>query len=187
MDIYNALRKMPARFLQTGAKAYFETLVVKAAFLMKLMALSISLRLAFIKGICLNRQADIRVMDCSMVLKCLSLRSVGVSVSSAIRITASLQNGIRVLTQAWCSLNNSLGSSFWRTSLISIMVIVFGLESEFYFTKIGTGVSTDAAVENTSYYFLSPKLHKMDYFFIIHNKSAHSSLKRNINQKVSLL
>ena len=157
---------MPARFLQTGAKAYFETLVVKAAFLMKLMALSISLRLAFIKGICLNRQADIRVMDCSMVLKCFSLRSVGVSVSSAIRITASLQNGIRVLTQAWCSLNNSLGASFWRTSLISIIVIVLGLESEFCFTKIGTEVFTDAAVENTSYYFLSPKLHKMDYFLL---------------------
>lgn len=126
---------------------------------MKLMALSISLCLAFMKGICLNRQADIRVMDCSMALKCLSLRSVGVSVSSAIRITASLQNGIRVLTQARCSLNNSLGSSFWRTSLISIMVIVFGLESEFCFTKIGIAVSTDTAVENISYYFLSPKLH----------------------------
>ena len=66
------------------------------------------------------------------------------------------------------------------------MVIVFGLESEFCFIKIGTEVSTDTAVENTSYYFLSPKLHKMDYFFIIHNKSAHSSLKRNINQKESL-
>ena len=38
---------MPVRFLQTGAKAYFETLFVKAAFLMKLMALSISLRRAF--------------------------------------------------------------------------------------------------------------------------------------------
>ena len=37
---------MPARFRQTGAKAYFETGLVKAAFRMKLMALSISLRLA---------------------------------------------------------------------------------------------------------------------------------------------
>ena len=39
------------------------------------------------------------------------------------------------------------------------MVIVFGLESEFCFTKIGTAVSTDTAVENISYYFLRPKLH----------------------------
>lgn len=38
---------MPVRFLQTGAKAYFETLFVKAALKMKLMALSISLCLAF--------------------------------------------------------------------------------------------------------------------------------------------
>ena len=76
-------------------------------------------------------------MDCSMTLKCLSLRSIGVSVSSAIRITACLQNGIRVLTQAWCSLNSSLGSSFWRASLTSIMVIVFELGFGFCCTKIG--------------------------------------------------
>ena len=80
-----------------------------------------------------------------MTLKCLSLRSIGVSVSSAIRITACLQNEIRVLTQAWCSLNSSLGSSFWRASLTSIMVIVFefefelGLESEPCCTKIVPG------------------------------------------------
>ena len=91
------------------------------------MALSISFLLTFTYFIFLNRQEYISSKELSMTCKCLSLFSSAVPFSSAILVTACLQNGINVFTHSkYCKKRPSV-FSFSKTVLISVSFIMFFL------------------------------------------------------------